>query len=185
MVAALATSEGKSLAFILPTRLPQAGTTVVILPLVVLKQEMFRRYTELELSFTIWDRHEDHIRYNNCLLIFVSAKTAMLSPFRTFITSLDTREALDRVVINESHLILTASDYHPKLRLIKYLCALRCQFVFLSTTLPPLLLSTFSQRLLLFNPTVVRSEHTFRRNLQYTVAFTRSALDTSFVQQTI
>ena len=125
VVATLATSEGKSLVFILPTRLPQAGTTVVILPLVVLKQEIFRRYTELGLSFTIWDRHGDYIRYNSCPLIFVSAETAVLSPFRTFITSLDTREALNRVVVDKSHLILTASDYHPKLRLIKYLRALR------------------------------------------------------------
>ena len=116
---------------------------MVILPLVVLKQEMFRRCIELELSFAVWDRHGDHIRYDSCLLIFVFAETAVLSPFRTFITSLDTCEALDRVVVDESHLILIASDYHPKLRLIKYLCALRYQFVFLSTTLPPLLLSTF------------------------------------------
>ena len=185
VVAALATSEGKSLAFMLPTRLPQARTTVVILPLVVLKQEMFRRCTELGLSFAVWDRHGDHIRYDGCPLIFVSAETAVLSTFRTFITSLDTRDALDRVVIDESHLILTASDYRPKLKLIKYLRGLRCQFVFLSATLPPLMLSTFSQRLLLFDPVVVRSDHTFRRDLQYAVAFTRPAPDTSFIQQAI
>ena len=53
VVATLATSEGKSLVFMLPTCLPQASMIVVILPLVVLKQEIFRRYTELRLSFAI------------------------------------------------------------------------------------------------------------------------------------
>ena len=98
---------------------------MVILPLVVLKQEMFRRYTELGLLFAVWDRHGDYIRYDSCLLIFVFAETAVLSLFRTFITSLDTREVLDRVVVDKSYLILTASDYRSKLRLIKYLYALR------------------------------------------------------------
>lgn len=185
VVAALATSEGKSLAFMLPACLPQAGATIVVLPLVVLKQEMFRRCTQLGLRFAVWDRHGDRIRYDGCSLIFVSAESAVLSPFRAFINGLDAREALDRVVVDESHLILTASDYRPKLKLIKYLRALRCQFVFLSATLPPLLLPSFFHRLLLFDPVVVRSDYTFRRDLQYGVAFTPSTPDTSFIQQAI
>jgi superfamily II DNA helicase RecQ len=185
VVAALATSEGKSLAFMLPARLPQAGATVVILPLVVLKQEMFRRCEQLGLPFTVWDRHGDHIRYDGCPLIFVSAETAVLPPFRAFITGLDAREGLDRVVVDESHLILTASDYRPKLKLIKHLRTIRCQFVFLSATLPPLLLTSFYHRLLLFDPVVIRSHHTFRRDLQYTVAFTQSRPSTSFIQQVV
>ena len=94
---------------------------MVILPLVVLKQEIFRHYTKLGLSFTVWDYHEDYIRYNSYLLIFVSAETAVLLPFRTFIISLNTREALDRVIVDKSYLILTVSNYRSKLRLIKYL----------------------------------------------------------------
>ena len=126
VVAALATSEGKSLAFMLPCRLPGAGTTVVILPLVVLKQDMFRRCAELGLRFVVWDRQGDLAQYSSCPLIFVSAEAAVLSPFRTFVTGLDAREGLDRVVFDESYLVLTASDYRPKLKLIKALRTLRC-----------------------------------------------------------
>jgi Orsellinic acid/F9775 biosynthesis cluster protein D/DEAD/DEAH box helicase/Helicase conserved C-terminal domain len=185
VVAALATGEGKSLAFMLPSRLVQAGTTVVILPLVVLKQDMIRRCTQAGLSFMVWDRHGEHTRYDGCPLIFVSAEAAVLSPFRSFLAGLDSREGLDRVVLDESHLILTASDYRPKLKLIKHLRALRCQFVFLSGTLPPILMPTFCQRLCLFNPEVIRSDQTFRRDLQYAVVFVQPEPETSFLQSAI
>ena len=185
VVAALATSEGKSLAFMLPCRLLGAGTTVVILPLVVLKQDMFRRCGQLGLQFAVWDRRGDLVQYSGCPLIFVSAEAAVLSPFRRFLTGLDVREGLDRIVFDESHLVLTASDYRPRLKLIKCLRSLRCQFVFLSATLPPLLMPRFSQRLLLYNPSVIRSEHTFRRDLQYAVAFTQHDPTATFVQQAI
>ena len=109
----------------LPSRLLHAGTTVVILPLVVLKQDMFRRCTELGLQFGIWDRHGDRTRYDGYLLIFMSVETAVSSCFRSFLTGLDAHEGLNRVVFNESHLVITASNYRPKLKLVKSLRALR------------------------------------------------------------
>jgi superfamily II DNA helicase RecQ len=40
VVAILRTSKGKSLLYLLPCQLPGAGTTIVILPLLVLRDEM-------------------------------------------------------------------------------------------------------------------------------------------------
>lgn len=185
VVAALATSEGKSLAFMLPCRLARAGTTVVILPLVVLKQDMFRRCTELGLTFSVWDRHQDPWSCASCPLVFVSAEAAVQTPFRAFLAGLDAREALDRVVFDESHLVLTASDYRPKLRLMQNLRTLRCQFVFLSATIPPILQPTFSHRLLLWDPCIIRSESTFRRDLRYSVAWARADPHRTFIQQAV
>ena len=115
----------------------------------------------------------------------MSVETTVCAPFHAFVVGLDAREALDWVVVDESHLILTASDYYPKLKLIKHLRSLRCQFVFLSATLPPLLLSSFCHYLLLFDPAVVCSDHTFCQDLQYVVVFTRPRPNLSFVQQVI
>ena len=92
----------------------------------MLKQDIIYRCTKAGLSFMVWDRHEEHTRYDGCPLIFVSAEAAVLSPFRSFLAGLNSREGLDRVVLDKSHLILTASDYRPKLKLIKHLRALRC-----------------------------------------------------------
>jgi superfamily II DNA helicase RecQ len=47
IMAVLATNEGKSLGFLLPSRLRGAGTTVVVVPLVALRQDLVRRCAEL------------------------------------------------------------------------------------------------------------------------------------------
>ena len=43
--------------------------------------------------------------------MFMLVDIAIRSSFQAFITSLDTYEALDHVVVDESYLILIASDY--------------------------------------------------------------------------
>jgi superfamily II DNA helicase RecQ len=55
VLAILWTSEGKSLLYLLPCQLPGAGTTVVILPLVVLKAELERRCAEAGITAHVWD----------------------------------------------------------------------------------------------------------------------------------
>jgi hypothetical protein len=45
---------------------------------------------------------------------------------------------LDRVVIDKAHLILTTTDYRPKLAAVNWLTVLTCQIVYLTATLPPL-----------------------------------------------
>lgn len=55
VLAVLRTSEGKSLLYLLPCQLPSAGTTVVILPLVVLKDELRRRCDEAGIEAHVWE----------------------------------------------------------------------------------------------------------------------------------
>jgi superfamily II DNA helicase RecQ len=43
VVAVMATSEGKSLLFMLPCILPNAGVTILVLPLVSLREDLLRR----------------------------------------------------------------------------------------------------------------------------------------------
>ena len=47
----LATGMGKTLLFQLPYCLPNAGTTVVVVPLVVLTLDLLRRYHELGIDY--------------------------------------------------------------------------------------------------------------------------------------
>ena len=50
--------------------------------------------------------------------------------------------------------------------MLRYLRELRCQVVFLSATLPPLLMAAFQSRMLLNGPQIVR-DVTFRSDLHY------------------
>ena len=144
MVAVLATGEGKSLAFILPSRLLGAGITVVILPLVALRHNMIRRCEQLGLQFRIWDKNQSEHDNFGYPLLFIPVECAVKRQFRGYLGRLDSRNQVDRVVFDESHLILTASKYRPKLYLIKFLRQLRCQFVFLTATLLPSIEARFA-----------------------------------------
>ena len=166
VVVILATGGGKSLAFMVPMFLPQAGTTVVVVPLVALKSDLVRRCWDAGVQYSVWDAHGHSDRYVGAPLLFVSAEQAVREPFRRFVGQLDANRQLDRVVFDECHLILTASEYRPKLALLRYLRAFRCQVVFLSATLPPVLMAAFQSRMLLDQPRVVR-EVTFRSDLYY------------------
>src|SRR5271156_5512797 len=149
IVAVLATNEGKSLAFLLPPRLRGAGTTVVVVPLVALRQDLVRRCAELGVQFAVWDEATaaDEQRAVGCPLVFVAVETAVGAPFHAFLARLDAAQRLDRVILDEAHLVLTSIHYRPKMRLIRQLRNLRAQFVFLTGTLPPSMLRPFQQSL--------------------------------------
>ena len=96
---------------------------------------MIRRCEQLGLQFRIWDKNRSEHDDLGCPLLFVPVECAVKRQFRGYLGRLDSRNQVDRVVFDESHLILTASKYRPKLHLIKFLRQLRCQFVFLTATL--------------------------------------------------
>jgi hypothetical protein len=169
VVGVLATGEGKSLAFMLPSLLPRSATTVVIIPLVALRQDMVRRCEEAGVPYAVWDEHTHERDLTGCPLLFAAVENlTQHSRLRGLLGRLDAAECLDRVVFDECHLVLTTSHYRPKMRLMKYLRGLRCQFVLLSATLPPLMMKDFEEALLLEHPTVVRSR-TFRRDIFYRI----------------
>ena len=167
VVAVLGTGEGKSLLYMLPSRLRGAGTTVVIVPLIGLKQDLIRRCEEMRLGYKVWvAREEEGGRIVGCALVLVSAEEAVSKAFLKYLNRLEAGNALDRVVFDKSHLVLTASEYRPKMRLIRELRGLRCQFLFLTATLPPSMLGQFERKVLLSRPSVVRSS-TLRADLDY------------------
>ena len=172
IVAVLRTGAGKSLLYILPSQLPGAGTTVVVLPLVVLKQEMERRCRLSGIEFYIWgadnDLDPDQLR---CPLLFVSIDQAVQPRFRTVLNQLHMADALDRIVVDECHLILTAVSYRPRLRELQELRRSTCQFVFLTGTLPPEMIPQFEHAALLSRPRLIRGP-TLRSDLRYSVEHT-------------
>jgi superfamily II DNA helicase RecQ len=166
VVTILSTGEGKSLLFMLPSMLPSVGTTVVILPLIGLKHDMMRRLECMGLGYKVWESKEDE--EVGCPLVFVSVDKAVSVTFRSYLNRLEAGNGLDRVIFDESHLAITASRYRPKMGLVKYLRSLRCQFVYLTATLPPTMVNRFEQAMLLWQPRMIRSL-TLRTDLEYWV----------------
>lgn len=168
IIGILATGEGKSLAFLLPSILPRAGMTVVVVPLVALKGDMQRRCEEAELEYAVWDSANTKVDYSGIPLVFVSVEQAIGVEFRAFLGQLDARRSLDRIVFDEAHLVLTASTYRPRMHLVQQLRAVYCQMVFLTATLPPMMQTQFEHKMLLATPHVIRSQTT-RSDIRYCV----------------
>jgi superfamily II DNA helicase RecQ len=162
VLAILRTSEGKSLLYLLPCQLPGAGTTVVILPLVVLKDEMQRRSAEAGIAAHVWEAQSDPDRLYSCPLIMVAVEQAVRPTFRDFLNRLHMANQLDRVVFDECHLVVTAVSYRKVMGLLPQLRDLACQMVFLTGTLPPFMVVEFERAMLLRGARMVRSPTTRR-----------------------
>ena len=100
--------------------------------------------------------------------MFVTVEAACTEQFRTYAHKLAATQDLGRIVLDEAHLTITASDYRQAmvdLALIRNVCT---QFVYLTATLPPAMQATFREQNNLVNLKVIQAS-TNRRNLFYLV----------------
>lgn len=165
VVVVMATGEGKSLLFVLPCVLPEAGVTILVLPLVSLRGDLVRRVRELGIEYHVWSPEEPE---TSAPLVFATVEAAATSKFRSFAARLAAKQELDRIVVDEAHLTVTASDYRQAMVDLALIRSVRTQFVYLTATLPPSMQGKFEEQNHLVRPRVVRAS-TNRKNLFYMV----------------
>ena len=150
IVAVLHTEADKSLLYILSSQLSDADTTVVVLLLIVLKQEMKCHCRLFDIEFYIWEADNDLDSDQLwCSLLFVFIDQTVQSQFCTVLNQLHMTDALDWIVMNECHLILITVSYCFQLWELQKLCCFICQFVFLMSTLSSEMISQFEHVTLL------------------------------------
>ena len=164
VVVVLGTGEGKSLLFMLPSVLPNVGITILILPLVSLRGDLLRRVRGLAIDHWIWTPHETQ----KAPLVFVSAEAAGTKAFRAYAYKLAATGDLGRIVLDEAHFTVTASEYRAAMVDLALIRGVRTQFVYLTATLPPTLQAQFELQNNLVSPKVIRGS-TNRPNLFYMV----------------
>ena len=80
------------------------------------------------------------------------------------------KRKLDRIVLDEGHLTITASNYRPCMaQLGWYVRQIRTQTVWLTATLPPAMQEEFIEHNKLVRPRIIR-ESTNRPNIKYIVS---------------
>jgi superfamily II DNA helicase RecQ len=164
VVAILPTGAGKSLLFMLPCTLPDAGVTILVVPLVSLRGDLLRRLRELNIDHLEWlpgERREAG-------LVLVTVEAASTKDFLQYAQTLIAQQKLDRIVVDECHLTITAVDYRPAMVDLAIIRSLRTQFVYLTATLPPSMQTEFEERNYLLHPRVVRASSN-RPNIFYKV----------------
>jgi hypothetical protein len=178
----LATGSGKSLTFMLGSSLPTARTTVLIVPLVLLRLDLLRRCQEMGLSPVVWSSGADIAcgMDGSATLLFVSVEVAAKHPFRQYARRLYDTGNLERVMIDECHLVQTSAHYRKHMTQLSELRQFRVPFVYMTATLPLRLEKTLFQRHHMGSASVVRA-CTKRSNLRYGVEFLQPPTGEEFI----
>ncbi|KAL8794984.1 MAG: hypothetical protein Q9182_007576, partial [Xanthomendoza sp. 2 TL-2023] len=137
-VIVLPTGSGKTLLFLIASQLPGAQVTIVIVPLIALRQDLRQRCTEWGIMHAIYDPFRTPSQLHAVpTLLLVDIEQAVTPGFLGFARALHAIGRLDRFVLDEAHLLLTASNYRPQLPLIAGLRRVRVPFICMTGTLPP------------------------------------------------
>ncbi|KAF6783210.1 hypothetical protein CSOJ01_15923, partial [Colletotrichum sojae] len=136
IVQVMGTGGGKSLSFMLPAFCSGEGVTVVVTPLVALRTDMHARCSRAGITSHVWQSHKAN---QAASIVFVTPESAVTKGFRDFVSRLEARQALDRVVVDECHVVLEGTRaFRPQLReLGAALQEFGAQLVCLTATLAP------------------------------------------------
>lgn len=111
VVLVMGTGSGKTLAFMVIASVADAQTTMLVLPTVALLGDMLDRCRQVGIQPLIWSID----RRDPASLVIMSAVAACTESFLEYAHLLVSRQQLDPIVINESHLIVTASNYRASM----------------------------------------------------------------------
>jgi hypothetical protein len=160
------TGAGKTLVAMLSATVADARTTLFILPMVALRGDMLRRCREAGIRPLVWSVGSREA----APLVLIAAESACTEQFLDYAKGLALRQQLDRIIVDECHLTITASDYRPCMSLLGWhLRQVLAQTVWLTATLPPAMQEQFVEHNKLVRPRVVR-ESTNRPNIRYLVS---------------
>ncbi|KFY52911.1 hypothetical protein V496_08061, partial [Pseudogymnoascus sp. VKM F-4515 (FW-2607)] len=162
----LGTGSGKTLVFQVGAMVADARTTILILPAVVLRGDMLRRCQLVGTQPLIWSVGCKR----SSSLVIMSAEVACTEGFLEYAHTLVGVQELGRIVVDESQLTITASDYRPCMsQLGWYVRQIRTQTVWLTATLPPVMQEEFIEQNKLVRPIIIR-ESTNRPNVKYLIS---------------
>ena len=166
VVVVLPTGGGKSLTFMGPACLPQAGVTIVVAPFRALESNIISRCEEKGIECLKWTFGEHRF----ASVVVVSADRAASEQFITYASRLNDpkRKLLRRVVIDECHLTYSASNYRVRLNHLCHLRVLNCPTILLTATLPPVSVPELMDVMRIGHPVIIRA-CTARVNIQYMV----------------
>lgn len=134
IITVIPTGAGKSLLFILPAWIA-GGLTVVVVPLLSLRTDLLQRYTTLGILCVEWEIRRPP---DEASIVLMTPESALTEEFRTFLNRQQLIHQLDRIFINECHLMLHQhNNFRPMLRRLSQLTTTNAQLVLLTATLPP------------------------------------------------
>lgn len=136
VLAILPTNSGKSLSYLLTSSLATSHVSIIILPLVGLKQDIIRRAGAFNVPCSIYEGGQKGRGGEDSNLTLVSIESIVREDFVFYLQRLIEEGRLDRIVVDECHLLLSSSNYRSIVYRFVEILLLPTQFVFLTGTLP-------------------------------------------------
>lgn len=168
IVVIMGTGAGKSLCFMLPASCALGGTTIVVVPLTSLQGNLQGRCEESGIPSIVWTSRRPH---DTAAIIFVTPEAALGETFAGLLTRLVASHQLDRIVVDECHVVLDGKkDFRPMLRKLGDLALRGIQMVYLTATLPPRDEAEFFRLMYIDEGMVTKfRSKTTRKNVRYQV----------------
>lgn len=171
-VVVLQTGGGKTFLLSALGRANPDKVTVVVFPLVSLRETYFLQASSKPNapSIAVWTtlaRDPGKALFRG--LVLVGNEQALSNEFKVFLDALQSQGALARVVVDEGDVPLTSGDFRPNLQQLYRLRRHRVPLFILSAKLPPSSVPALCEVYRLPCPTVVRATKTSRANLCYEV----------------
>jgi len=129
------TGGGKSLFFMIPALCSKEGVTIVVVPLSSLREDLQQRCTKVGISCTAWKGTRPSYWSS---IVLVTPESAVTKAFARFINEKKMMRQLDRIVIDECHVVLDSTkEWRPEIRKLVEMTEKGTQVVYLTATLPP------------------------------------------------
>jgi superfamily II DNA helicase RecQ len=159
----LPTGAGKSLLFMIPSLLEGAKSTIVIVPLVALAENLLDECKKFKVDAILWGRGLPR----HAKLIIIITEAVVSSECHQFIQDCFMDGDLERIVFDECHMLVTEEGYRPLLQELWRL-KLPVQMVFMSATYPPSFAPIFQDKMVTKEPFTIREEN-HKPNTTYSV----------------
>ncbi|KAL8991690.1 MAG: hypothetical protein Q9169_007742, partial [Polycauliona sp. 2 TL-2023] len=135
VVAVMGTGGGKSLLFMLPALCEPGGTSIVVVPLIALREDLQARCGKIGITCAEWNSQRPP---DAASIVLVTPESAVREGFRTFINRLRATQRLDRIVIDECHIVLNNQyNFRKEMQQLGDLIGAESPMVLLTATLPP------------------------------------------------
>ncbi|KAF6759674.1 hypothetical protein DFP72DRAFT_844360, partial [Ephemerocybe angulata] len=156
VIVALPTGIGKTAIAILPSMV-EASYTVIILPLLSLQSDWFRRLDEFRIPYEHFQGAQKPVLQGHANLIIVSCDKIRMPHWQAAIAGLP--RPIARYIFDEAHYYFTddvfRADTFSNPHVLRQQAT--CQFVLLSATLPPAGRKHLTEKMLLTNVTTISS----------------------------
>jgi superfamily II DNA helicase RecQ len=107
ILAIMPTGSGKSLLFMLPAAASRYRVTIIIVPMVALRQDICEHSNEKGIPYVEWD--SKRLLYH-ARIILAMLESAVIPAFGRFVEEKKRSYQLERIVIDECHMILESMD---------------------------------------------------------------------------